>query len=325
MTTLARYGKRAFTLVELLVVIGIIALLIAILMPALSRARKQALTASCGSNARQQTYAAIAYANDWKQELPTKIGYFVGDNYGKDLNWPVRLPIIGFDTLTRADPMTHCAWNRWAPPNGDPGIGGWGYLMRDYLKNDFDITVCPDGWWDRAALLQKFPGPYGECYPPDNIIMRAHTYFWLPHRRLSAQNCFCGGIYPAPDCVQDRPENIARTASGTPELLIVADFLGWGDWYAGVGPGDAYIVGNHPNTAARGGFNYSGFGGTAGPDALTYYDPCSPASSPPEDLPMGSNRTRIDCRTTWVPWQDLEKFRWGWRPSTGGSATFHIW
>src|SRR3990172_2778552 len=66
--------KRAFTLVELLVVIGIIALLIAILMPALSRARKQALQASCGSNERQVGYATIEYSNDWKEQLPTRSG-----------------------------------------------------------------------------------------------------------------------------------------------------------------------------------------------------------------------------------------------------------
>ena len=56
--------KKGFTLVELLVVIGIIALLIAILMPALSRARKQALQVSCGSNERQVTYGALAYAKN---------------------------------------------------------------------------------------------------------------------------------------------------------------------------------------------------------------------------------------------------------------------
>ena len=54
----------AFTLVELLVVISIIALLLAILMPSLGKARYMAQRVYCSSNVRSQYYAQILYATD---------------------------------------------------------------------------------------------------------------------------------------------------------------------------------------------------------------------------------------------------------------------
>ena len=64
-------SNRGFTLVELLVVIGIIALLISILLPALSRARKQANMVKCMAQTKQIMMAVIFYNNEYKGWLPS--------------------------------------------------------------------------------------------------------------------------------------------------------------------------------------------------------------------------------------------------------------
>lgn len=66
--------QSAFTLVELLVVIGIIAVLISILLPALGRARESANSVKCLSNMKQVGLAIIAFANDNKGRMPTSAG-----------------------------------------------------------------------------------------------------------------------------------------------------------------------------------------------------------------------------------------------------------
>src|SRR5258708_5153120 len=66
-----RIRRSAFTLVELLVVIGIISLLVAILLPALNKARKQAQEVQCQSNLRQWGAGFISYSDTNKGALPS--------------------------------------------------------------------------------------------------------------------------------------------------------------------------------------------------------------------------------------------------------------
>ncbi len=85
----------AFTLIELLVVISIISILIAILLPALAKARESAKQMACMNNQKQMGLTFHMYASDYTDEIPRLSYYTSGSAVGKDSPWDwVLLPYL---------------------------------------------------------------------------------------------------------------------------------------------------------------------------------------------------------------------------------------
>src|SRR5208282_1764948 len=77
--------EQGFTLIELLVVIAIIAILAALLLPALAVAKEKGRQTSCINNVGQQTLAVLMYADEHGDTLPPTA---YDDETGNEVDWP---------------------------------------------------------------------------------------------------------------------------------------------------------------------------------------------------------------------------------------------
>src|ERR1041384_1573315 len=108
LTTSAK--SAGFTLIELLVVIAIIAILAALLLPALGKAKEKGKRTACLSNARQVGAALQMYQNDYGKLLNPGVDDITDFNAPFAPASPLKLlkPYVGFESVTFAPPVYVC-------------------------------------------------------------------------------------------------------------------------------------------------------------------------------------------------------------------------
>ena len=138
--------RHAFTLIELLVVVAIIAILAAMLLPALAAAREKARQASCINNLRQMGTAITAYSGEYGGYLPSSIFWpDLTDNF-----WCAEGSFPTGHTCNDYDDRDYHFTNWPYDGSGIPGSGyGW-----DHLSNQAQFTTATPG-----VIDSNRPGP----------------------------------------------------------------------------------------------------------------------------------------------------------------------
>jgi prepilin-type N-terminal cleavage/methylation domain-containing protein/prepilin-type processing-associated H-X9-DG protein len=191
-----RGRRRGFTLIEVLVVIGIIVIIAAMLLPVLSRARGKARQATCSAHLRQIGLALEMYADDCDEQGPPTTGWHLwggdgtnGDHPGP--GWEERIdPYVRNRDIYRCPAYpsqvkfsyflnTRYWWLAQGPP---PGQWGCAWIAYPWVQYPTAYVVAGD-CWDTPLL----PAPLGtsplseDSCDKDNMTYRCLYYSGTPH------------------------------------------------------------------------------------------------------------------------------------------------
>jgi len=205
---LRKRGRGAFTLIELLAVMVIIALLIGMLLPALARVKEEARKTQCRSNLRQ-IYAAIAiYAADNSGMMPTLYGWSAGNSLSTDYD-DLQSSFFHLLTTDVSNDIngTYGTYERPAHPTGLGLIWVGQYLTHKGAT----VTNCPSRRYGRGEQTSQ-PRRNATSFDADEPFFTSRGQFWFSDGDQMANFVRHANTHTDPN----DPLTCARPASAAP-------------------------------------------------------------------------------------------------------------